>query len=240
MLDYVGWNDWDHVWLCGIIYGICIHEDHSSYSLPQFFGMHSRPWHSSSAWLHTRTASVAELVPSWDAPRCWAPNEKEDGQKRIKQEAATCDDMPKDDIPNCPICKRLSTQQPYELILPYPTHCLSRGESSTLEEKPGCQGDLSLDPVDRWFGRTNLGTHSHQHSASCKCLYAKRLCATSKNTLDIIESMQQSSKTMTTLCRRMRLEHFCMTSLSPWSIKRRASLREWGDACGAICRSGLR
>jgi hypothetical protein len=125
MLDYVGWNDWDH----GMIMWYNLVYVYMRIILltpsPKFFGMHSRPWHSSSAWLHTRTASVAELVPSWDAPRCWAPtkslkgpgNEKEDGQKRIKQELATCDDMPKDDIRNWPTCKRLSTQQPYG---PYP------------------------------------------------------------------------------------------------------------------------
>ena len=126
MLDYVGWNDWDHgmiMWYNLVYVYMRIILLTAS---PQFFGMHSRPWHSSSAWLHTRTANVAELVPSWDAPRCWAPtkslkgpgNEKEDGQKRIKQEPATCDDMQKDDIRNWPTCKRLSTQQPYGLILP--------------------------------------------------------------------------------------------------------------------------
>jgi len=70
MLDYVGWNDWDH----GMIMWYNLVYVYMRIILltpsPKFFGMHSRPWHSSSAWLHTRTASVAELVPSWDAPRC--------------------------------------------------------------------------------------------------------------------------------------------------------------------------
>ena len=60
-------------------------------------------------------------------------------------------------------CQRMTSEidqhakgcQPSSLMVP--THCLFRGESSTLEEKPGCQGDLSLDPVDRWFGRTTWG-----------------------------------------------------------------------------------
>ena len=67
-MEFLGWDD--VVYVC-----ICIHGGHCSYS-PHFLGCTpDRAWHSSSAWLQTRIASVAELIPSWDAPRRNRPND---------------------------------------------------------------------------------------------------------------------------------------------------------------------